>query len=285
MLIDKLKSLKSPTYQEKNIIDYILENPKAVEQSSAVELAETTFTSPSTVVRLCKKLGTKGYPDFKIRWIHESYSIEQEIYVDTSTDFIDKGISVISTIEIMPKVYNRILYETNQLIDKIAFQRILRIIKQTDVINIYGSSVNYEIAKAASYKLSTLGYTATAQSGANLQYIANSAKKKDKKPVSIILTHSDKNIEIIRIGKQLKNAGMPIISIVGSKNSDLGLLSDESLELYKTKDIFSLSSITYLVSLNYIFDLIYTCLFVSDFDFQKSNAVKSFLTSNFFDEK
>ncbi|WP_334220792.1 hypothetical protein [Paenibacillus sp. JJ-100] len=35
--------------------------------SPAHELAKLTYTSASTIVRLCKKLGTQRYPDFQLK--------------------------------------------------------------------------------------------------------------------------------------------------------------------------------------------------------------------------
>ncbi|NUU78632.1 MurR/RpiR family transcriptional regulator [Paenibacillus xylanilyticus] len=48
-------------------VDYILSNPEVVFDSTAHELAQATYTSLLTIVRLCKKLGTKGYPDFQLK--------------------------------------------------------------------------------------------------------------------------------------------------------------------------------------------------------------------------
>jgi DNA-binding MurR/RpiR family transcriptional regulator len=66
-LLQKLKYASPLTAQEKHIVDFILNNPEVVFQSTAYELAQQTYTSASTIVRLCKKLGTKGYPDFQLK--------------------------------------------------------------------------------------------------------------------------------------------------------------------------------------------------------------------------
>ncbi|WP_458125721.1 MurR/RpiR family transcriptional regulator [Paenibacillus sp. Z3-2] len=66
-LLQKLKYASQLTAQEKHIVDYILNNPEVVFDSTAHELAQQTYTSSSTIVRLCKKLGTKGYPDFQLK--------------------------------------------------------------------------------------------------------------------------------------------------------------------------------------------------------------------------
>lgn len=67
MLIQKMKYMKNLTTQEKSNVDYILKQPGMVFEVTAQELARLTYTSSSTVVRLCKKLGVKGYPDFHLK--------------------------------------------------------------------------------------------------------------------------------------------------------------------------------------------------------------------------
>lgn len=67
MIIDKLERMEDFTSQEKEIAKYILENPSLIKELSTEELAKATFTSQATVVRLCKKLETKGYNDFKLK--------------------------------------------------------------------------------------------------------------------------------------------------------------------------------------------------------------------------
>ena len=51
---------------EKVIAQYILNNTEEVLNLSTVKLAQKTYTSPATIVRLCQKLNYKGYNDFKM---------------------------------------------------------------------------------------------------------------------------------------------------------------------------------------------------------------------------
>ena len=50
---------------EKQIAKYILNHGEEVLSMSVKELAKETYTSPATIVRLCKKIGLDGYNDFK----------------------------------------------------------------------------------------------------------------------------------------------------------------------------------------------------------------------------
>ena len=277
MLIDKLKSLENPTFQEKHIIEFLLGNPNIVNSLSSIDLARMTYTSPSTITRLCKKVGTKGYPDFKIKWIQEYLALESNIYANTNKDLVEKSSTVASTLEEMPKVYNKIIYETSQLIDPGTFQYCLQLISKANFIAIYGANINNDIARSASYKLSTLGIVATVFSSLNSQFINMLAKKKTKNAVSFIISHTGANPEMLLVAQKYQQNHLPYIAMSGSRRSPLAKGADAVIELYCTPNVFTLSNIAYSLSLNYIFDLFYTCLMVRDYDFQAKNAIENFM--------
>lgn len=279
MLIDDLKSLKNPTFQEQGIIDYLIANPEIVEKTSVADIAALTYSSASTVIRLCKKVGTKGYPDFKLRWVQELHSLNMQLYIDTSKDLLHKDDTPSYVLNIMPKLYNRVVYETSHLIDKRELKKALHFIDRAEIINIYGSSVNYEAAKNASYNFSTLGYTSNAFHSNNVQYINNISKRYPGKVASIIISHTGMNPEMIQVFNNLKMADIPCIVMTGNKESKLAELADSLLMLYQTDNILSLSNITYKISLNYVLDTLYVLLFNNDFDFQAQNALKNFIFS------
>ena len=61
----KLKEYKknaSPT--ENAIINYILDKPEETSRLTVHQLAEKTYTSASSIIRLCKKNGFSGYKEF-----------------------------------------------------------------------------------------------------------------------------------------------------------------------------------------------------------------------------
>jgi len=59
------------TFQEQAIVAFIREFPESILELSAKDLASASYTSAATVVRFCKKLGFKGYPDFQLKYVKE----------------------------------------------------------------------------------------------------------------------------------------------------------------------------------------------------------------------
>lgn len=71
MLLEKLEQGVNFTNHEKDVARYILDHPDKAPGMSSAELAEASFTSKATVVRLCKKLGLSGYQEFRLKLVEE----------------------------------------------------------------------------------------------------------------------------------------------------------------------------------------------------------------------
>lgn len=122
MLINKMKFMYNLTSQEQYIVNYILKNPSIVFDSTANELAKLTFTSSSTIVRLCKKLGTKGYPDFQLKLALEYKEEDQTKQASISYP----NNSMVSGLEIIPEIYEQSFVETRKLINENSLGNIVR---------------------------------------------------------------------------------------------------------------------------------------------------------------
>lgn len=71
IILKELKNFVNGTSSELDIKNYILEHPEDIERMSARELGKATFTSAASVTRFCRKLGYKGYPEFRFKFISE----------------------------------------------------------------------------------------------------------------------------------------------------------------------------------------------------------------------
>ena len=68
-LLQDMKKHKNLTEREQDIRRFIMEHPEKIEEMSSRELGHATFTSAASVTRFCQKLGTKGFPEFKLQLV------------------------------------------------------------------------------------------------------------------------------------------------------------------------------------------------------------------------
>jgi hypothetical protein len=65
---------------EQRVADFILKHAEELIYLTVTELAERTQTSESTVVRLCQKIGYKGYQEFKIMLARDLVGPTETVY-------------------------------------------------------------------------------------------------------------------------------------------------------------------------------------------------------------
>ena len=65
-ILMKMAQIKDLSPSERHVVDYILTNYRDVCNMGIVELGEKTFTSTTTVKRLCRKLGVESYTSFRM---------------------------------------------------------------------------------------------------------------------------------------------------------------------------------------------------------------------------
>ena len=75
MIEDRLSQLQL-TSTERVIADYVLSHRYEVANYTIGELADITYSSNASIIRLCKKLGYSGYKSFLIDFIKETEAIK-----------------------------------------------------------------------------------------------------------------------------------------------------------------------------------------------------------------
>ena len=62
---------------EQKIVTYILEKKAAIEEMTTKEIAEATYTSPSTLVRIAHKMNFSGWSDLKEAFLKEEEYLQK----------------------------------------------------------------------------------------------------------------------------------------------------------------------------------------------------------------
>ncbi|PQP83138.1 MurR/RpiR family transcriptional regulator [Paenibacillus sp. PCH8] len=257
-LLQKLKYTPHLTAQEKHIVDYILNKPEAVFDSTAHELAKLTYTSASTIVRLCKKLGTKGYPDFQLKLALEYQ--QRPATLQTTQDhphnpsFTEPG-NVLAAIDTVPYLYQQALDDTRRMLSAPVMLRIADWVKQSGRIDVYGSDMNYYLAQQACAKWNELGISAIAHNNANMHYL--NTMNPNRLTLSFVISQTGENPSMIEAAKVLSNKEMKVIAVTGKNHSTLSRHCDETLLAYGYNEQLRLSKMSSMVSVLYIFDMLY----------------------------
>lgn len=104
-LLKAMRQRENFSALEQNVIGYMLDHPKDIERLSIRDLAEKTYASTATVLRLCRKLGTDGFPAFKIKFASEisrarSFELPPEEWLITGEDDPAAIVNKLANLEI-----------------------------------------------------------------------------------------------------------------------------------------------------------------------------------------
>lgn len=202
---------------EKQIADWIFENPGKIISLSIVELAELCNCSEATIVRFSKRLGLSGYQELKISLAAES-----------GNSTINASITQEDSAFVMfEKVCNDIycsLELTKKTLSKDNLAHAAQKIYSADKIVVFGLGNSASVATDASHKFLRAGLNAFSYSDNHMQVIAASHLKKGD--VAIGISHSGSSKDIVDALKIAHEHGAATIAITNNGKSPILKHSD-----------------------------------------------------------
>ena len=76
MLLKEKMETSHFSSSEKQVVDYILEEGTNIQNKTVKEIAKATYTVPSTLIRIAKKLNYNGWNELKKDFISECEYLE-----------------------------------------------------------------------------------------------------------------------------------------------------------------------------------------------------------------
>lgn len=265
--LNQLKQMNKLTSTEQGIVNYILTYPEELEKISSRQLAELTYTSPATVVRICQKLGFSGYSEFKIKYLQE---VNQTPMMDqinrtnpiTSEDSLHRIVNKVAALEITA------IEQTKKGIDLDQLNRVSELLNQATCIDFYAFDNNLHLAKNACSHFLYAGKQAVIHDSSNAQFMQAFASVQGH--VAIIISRTGENPMLYRIANVLRERNIPLLVLTESRHSSLAKISTEHLYLYNVHRFTDMGTILFQTSVQYLFDLLFAILFSRNFE----NSVK-----------
>jgi len=236
------KSSLSPKLQE--VADYILENPHEIMHSSITELAEVAGCSETSIFRLCKELGYKGFQEFKIaiaQGVLKSpvHNIHEEINSE------DDGKTLLKKV-FMSHIKG--FQETLEIIDGLNLEKAISLLAEAPRIEFFGNGGSASIAMDAYHKFMRIGIPCFYQTDNHFQAV--SVGTMPVATVIVAISHTGSNKSLIEILQVAKERNIKIIAITSYSRSPLGNLADVTLytptQEIKTRSEATSSRLTHL---------------------------------------
>ncbi|MED1202783.1 MurR/RpiR family transcriptional regulator [Heyndrickxia acidicola] len=193
---------------EKKIASYILEFPKETLDLTVSELGKRSQTSGAAVIRLCKSLDLKGFPELKLRIAGD---LQQRVNTVIEFRDIEPNENVISILEKVTNNTTQTLRETAELVSISELEKAVEVIQKADNVHFYGVGASSIIAQDAQQKFLRINKSTTAFSDAHMAatIIAN-AKKND---VVFGISFSGQTYEVAKILELANQKSVKTISL------------------------------------------------------------------------
>ncbi|WP_028043018.1 MurR/RpiR family transcriptional regulator [Candidatus Stoquefichus massiliensis] len=261
MLIqEKLKEKDAFSDIEKNIAEYILKIDMKIKKESVRHIAEHTYTSPSSVMRFCQKLGFEGYVDFKEAYIQEIEYLSSHFQdVDANYPFLpnDKNVVIANKIGIL---YEETIKDTLSLIHHDSLQQAANMLDKAKNIYVCSSGASKDIAKVFKDNMLKIGKTVISYH--NTSDIYYEACFCDQTNCFIIISYSGETARAIKVAQKLKERHIPMIAITSYGHNTLTNLSKCCLHIStRQKLISNLGNFSINLSILYILDILYANCF------------------------
>ncbi|WP_299939657.1 MurR/RpiR family transcriptional regulator [uncultured Nitratireductor sp.] len=226
---------------DRQIGQFIIDNPDRVLRLSSAALAEETGRSQSSVVKFSQKLGFSGYQDLKLA-VSKAKAQEWQVPPGMIHSTIEMGDSHAT---ISQKLISSKLLSMQQTLAANHEPEIARALDALDTarrIHIAGVGASSLVARDFSYKLQKLGRNALHDSDSHVQ-MANVSTLREE-DVLFALSYSGTSIETVRIAELAKARGATVISVTGLQQNPLMRAADIRLHTVADEERVRSSAIT-----------------------------------------
>ncbi|MFC6176405.1 MurR/RpiR family transcriptional regulator [Companilactobacillus huachuanensis] len=273
-IINQLTTADHFNGSEKQLAAYIIKNKESVLNQSIQSLATATFSSTSTIVRLCRKIGLKGYKDFKIKLSAELQQHYNDISaVNPDFPFTEDDSNKEIAQKLLDVMYDS-LTQTSELLTNDLLEHVVRDIFQSQKLGIFAYGDTYISALSFQNKLMKINLNANLPSlTEESKFMAANYTKND---CALLISYSGQSKDTYQLAQILRLNGAKIITVTSDKNSKIAKLSNIVLPVANMESkTVKISPFASQVGIEYVLNTLYSCLFVANYDDNQRHRLAS----------
>lgn len=224
------ESQNAMSITERAVSDYVLNHPGEAVELSIHQLAEKTFASSSTVIRMCQRMGFAGYKEFRQAVACEvavcRVSQGRKRGEITRSDSLDDIVDKVTYQNIMS------LENTKNLVDTRVLQNCVELLNGARTVLLFGLGSSMYAARDLNRKLLRLNKPCVTNDDWPTQLLQ--ARNATEQDLAIVMSGSGEAEEFVRCMNALRENHTPIVAITGRESSPVNELAD--YRLYTSDD-------------------------------------------------
>lgn len=213
--------LPSLTPAEERVADTVLADARRASDLTITELAHAAETSETTVLRFCKRLGLKGYPQLRLALAAESAMPREQRMAGSdisASDTIDDIIAKVATVD------SSAVEETAQQLDRDSLKAAVDAVAAATRVDIYGIGASAIVGTDLQSKLHRIGVVSFAWNDPHVAL--TSATLLTKQDVAICISHSGSTSETIESLNVAREHGATTVAVTNFPLSPLAQAAD-----------------------------------------------------------
>ena len=239
---------------EQQIARFITDNPEEATLLTVRELAQRTFTSPSSVVRVCRSVGFDGYKELRRALVGELAALgetgrhpEQEL---TAGDSVHEIIQKVTRKNIQS------LSDSQLLLSPDVVEQCVQLLDSCRCVLLFGLGSSLLVAHDTYLKFLRLDKPCMVTDDWHAQLL--SARNATPDYLGIVFSYSGQTVEVIQCMEALKANGVPIIAITRYSPSRVAELADYNLYIAANESLFRNGAMSSRIAQLNVVDILYT---------------------------
>lgn len=248
---------------EKKIAEYVLAEPKKVIHYNITELARRCLTSQAAVVRFCRRIGARGFPELKIRLSQDVFRISDERFLpdlELESD-MDPALAAKGVIGRIHRNIDRL----EALCDIHLLSSAADIIRKARFTAIFGMGASALAAQDLYQKLLRIGLPCGNSQETHLQIIAACNLKPND--AAFVVSYSGETAEMLSCAEWTKKRGASLITLTMDSENSIRSLGNIALTVPSMEKIYRIGATVSLINQLAVIDMIYTLLVSKNLDY------------------
>ena len=206
-------NLNKLSKSERKVADVILASPKSAIHSSIAALAKQADVSEPTVNRFCRRMDTKGFPDFKL---HLAQGLAN------GTPYVNRHVEETDNVDdYTNKIFESTLASldrSRQMVDTVAINRAVDVLTQARKISFFGLGASAAVAQDAQNKFFRFNVPVLSFQDALMQRM--SCINSSDGDVVVLISHTGRTKSLVEIAMMARENDAAVIGIT-AKDSPL----------------------------------------------------------------
>ncbi len=262
---------------EAAVAKYICESPEECAHLTVRELAEKTFSSPSSVVRMCRTVGFAGYREFRQELLLDVHNLgEAGAHEETE---LDGTATVAQILDSITQRNIQCLKDTRYLLEEKEVETCVELLRHARTVLLFGIGASLCVARDAYLKFLRVDKPCVLNDDWHSQLLQ--ARNATREDVAIIFSYSGQTKEMIECMEALGENGCPRIAVTRSVPSPVAKLADHCLYTATNEFTFRIGALSSRMAQLNVVDILYAAYVNAEYDY----CMKRFVITHILKEK